>query len=297
MTEKFIPTHAISHMDLDGMCAGVLIRKCFGISVKYCGYTSLDRIYTKMMETEGSRVILTDLSLTDEQYNRYREKFERGEAIIIDHHETTTPIEGCDGVVFDQKYAGSSLTFMWLLKNYPEYAKIVIPYKDFAFCTEDFDLWIHNDWRSSVWNALLYRLGFWKVEKRFRDNPSANFTDVEKVSVKVLLKERQKTKDLVQKELSIVESKDGSHRLAMIHCAGMDLPPFIFEELHNAALLSHDFTLLIRDDRYSMRSTDLSILDSVWKDIFRGHHLACGNAPGSTIEDIFKVLEEHYDVD
>ena len=62
MTEKFIPTHAISHMDLDGMCAGVLIRKCFGISVKYCGYTSLDRIYTKMMETEGSRVILTDLS-------------------------------------------------------------------------------------------------------------------------------------------------------------------------------------------------------------------------------------------
>jgi len=293
---KFKPDAVIAHMDFDGMIGGILLKKCFKVPVYYVGYKSLDSKYEEVLG-KYKNVVITDISLKPEQYERHADRFEDGSVVLIDHHETTKPIVGKPGVVFDEKEAGSSLTYIWLLKNYPEYLDILRPYVDFAVLSKDYDLWHLKDENSSIWNAYISKIGFYNAESRIIINPSINFTKDEEKIVADLIQARQETRTRIRDGLRFVQDKDETHVLGIY--SGSMGDPFAGEEIALAMeQLPYDLTLIIWDPkRCSLRAKEMNILETHWKDMFGGHKKACGMLPDkANVEMVLDRIGEKYKV-
>jgi len=288
----FVPTKCIAHRDFDGLIAGVLLEKCFEIPAIYVGYNKLEQTVNTWCD-EKSKVAICDISLPE---NLYTKQFVDDKIILIDHHETTLPLVGKKGVYFDQKYAGSTLTYKWLLLNHPWCKDIIKPYLDLTICSQDYDLWIHNDWRSVYWTALIHELGFNNVRQRFLTNSSVDFTLDELRVVKRLSDMRNHTRKIIEQESTIVKAKDDSHSLLIFSEPEQKLV-CMFEELsHFAKQQNYDMTLIIyhNSNRCSLRSTEMNILETKWNTLFRGHPQACGMKVEKKMSNVLDLLEEMY---
>lgn len=294
--DRFIPDICVSHRDADGMIAGILIEKVFNVPVISTSYDNLSKSIKAAME-QGRRLILTDISPTQEHIQMMSSVDFR----VLDHHATTRPLLDSqqDRIVWDDAFAGSTLTFHWLARNFPEKKNIIEPYREIAEVTEDYDLWRHEDPRSIPWTAMIDMMGFDWVRSRLMNNPSANFTENELKLVDVIQRKREVTLNFLLEECPVFTSNDGSNRLLFVNVENRHLT-CLFEEL-SAVLREHeiDFGIVIfPTGRVSLRSRGrINLLETFWceDDMFRGHPYAVGLNPKFTVEDVINRILMNYE--
>ena len=153
----------ITHSDLDGMCAGAIVKSVYPnatpMITNYGKFRSLYRI------KPGDLVFITDFTLDLPEYQRLLSK--GIEVVWIDHHEanyellyeqdaTTRDIPG----IRRNDYCGAALTWMYFHPNMPAEMMPTI-----VKLTNDYDLWKFVDPRTK---DMSYGLGLWDVRPGIR---------------------------------------------------------------------------------------------------------------------------------
>lgn len=163
------------HNDLDGHCAGALVRMYMDDDNEY--YTSDDFIESDYRSLKidivepGEEVIFVDYSFTETTEHYLRKLIDMGCDIIwIDHHISSinlcienTDFDALEGIR-SEKYSGAALTYMYLYnvdyEMIPEYVKLVSDYDTWKLDRPEpalFKLGMDaqdNDVDSNIWDQL-----------------------------------------------------------------------------------------------------------------------------------------------
>lgn len=185
------PILSISHDDLDGAVCQILLGKVFP-NIEYISYKFgiLDDLLKKIDYNKYEKVFLTDIH-PENRDNIYLSD----NIILIDHHESI--IEWHDPSINKfviKKYCGAKLTKLFLEKNFNV---DLSQFNELVHLTNDYDMWIHNHFKSKELNIL-----FWHYfPQRFRQefsNGRVEWNDFEKALI-------QKEKENFQKALDELE--------------------------------------------------------------------------------------------
>lgn len=169
----------ISHNDLDGIGCGILIKKFLPgtITTAYLGYDDLDAYINENIHFYD-RVIITDISPT---YAHAEMLAGEKDAVIIDHHASSTKLKQFSFTVHDISKCATLLTWEWLKSQ--GYA--VEPYHEFALCVNDIDIWTLKRDDSLKMGLLFNLMGIDRFEKRFCEEPYNGFTETEKLLITI----------------------------------------------------------------------------------------------------------------
>ncbi|GAB7141151.1 hypothetical protein RsTz2092_11140 [Deferribacterales bacterium RsTz2092] len=163
----------ISHNDLDGVGCGILVKKAFGtnISTMYVTHSDTEDALKGDM-SKYATVIITDLSLPAAHIEAIAGE---RELIFIDHHKSSEALAKHSFATHSIKECATLLTYHKLT----EMGYDVSAYEDFAYCVNDFDLWLLKRDDSLRMNMLFSIYGLSRFEKRFLNEPYAGFTGAE----------------------------------------------------------------------------------------------------------------------
>ncbi|OLS35469.1 oligoribonuclease [Alkalihalophilus pseudofirmus] len=104
-----------THNDLDGIGCGIVAKLAFGDQVKvfYNSVQSLDRQIERFFEEEKEieQLIISDLSINEENTKRVEEYVQKGgNAVLIDHHKTALHFNEYDWAKVEVEYEDGRLT-------------------------------------------------------------------------------------------------------------------------------------------------------------------------------------------
>lgn len=177
MTEHIL----FSHCDMDGIGAGIVFKKMFGLAseVHYLGYNSInDRIKHRLHQLRASgetpTIYMVDISVNEEVANILDAY--PGEKHLLDHHESAKWLNKYRWATVDTSSCGTKLLFEYV----PYLQKgVLAEYTEFVHHVNDYDLWIHEHSLSKELNRLFYILGIDRFESRMLNDPKPDFTDTE----------------------------------------------------------------------------------------------------------------------
>lgn len=195
----------LTHWDLDGVGCAILLHKAFSkhINETYaCGYGKIDKKLNQLARDGEQNIIITDLNLTEDQYNFVHENFQK--YFIIDHHADTENFIKDKNVRFSLDYSGTALVWRWLKKE--KNIKLDNTFLTMVKLINDYDLYTLKDPRSVVLNEMFWsfeKFCFYPFLKRFTNK----FQPTEKEWLKARKSLNQKIKDIKNSEHYIIEDK------------------------------------------------------------------------------------------
>jgi hypothetical protein len=155
----------LTHFDLDGAGSALMFKHACQkqiIMYKSVGYGKITKLLNSI---ECKNLVITDLSLTQEQVQIANSNFTN--VIWIDHHETSIDIE-CPKhwiVHINTKACGTKLSYLYL-KHLGYDMQIA---KDFVNCVNDYDMWILKDPDSVLLNNMFWDLKFFPFIENFEN--------------------------------------------------------------------------------------------------------------------------------
>ena len=235
----------ITHNDLDGLGCGVLIKKFLPgqITTAYLGYDDIASFIEENFH-KYDKIIITDVSPS---YKMVEMLAGETDVVIIDHHASTEKLKKFSFTVHDTSVCATLLTFYWLQKQSYD----VEPYREFALCVNDVDLWLLKRSDSLQMSVLFNLLGIDRMEKRFMNTPYTRFTETEELLI--ILEEERREGYINRAMRNIYTNKD---KRGYVFCA-------VFAESYASELGNRiiregtaDYVVLInaQSKRVSMRS-------------------------------------------
>lgn len=163
----------ITHDDLDGAGCAVLGTAAYDkIQVYICNYETVNNVVLDVL-VGPDEILITDISVNPE----VAEKIDsRGKVTLLDHHKTAAWLNRYPWAKVDSSCCGTMHLFNYLSQNHRKLKK----YRDFAAVVNDYDLWLHKDFRSRQLNRLYYILGPHRFTKRFAADGRVKFRPEEK---------------------------------------------------------------------------------------------------------------------
>ena len=268
----------ISHNDLDGLGCGVLIKKYLTGTIKtiYLGYDDIETVINEKMNMYD-RIIITDISIP---YGTVEMLAGEKDVIIIDHHASSENMKNFSFTIHDISKSATLLTYDWLEKQGCD----VEPYKEFALCVNDIDMWQLKRSDSQKMAILFSLMGIERMEKRFLERPYNGFTETENLLIN--LEEERKNSYIKKAMRSLMNIKDKNGNDVCI----------VFAEKYASELGNHiiqdgtaDYVLLInaQNKRVSIRSRQEIDIRMIAEENGGGGHK---NAAG------FPITNEEFDI-
>lgn len=176
----------LSHNDLDGIGCGIVAKLAFGddVNVRYNSVQMLDREVERFLGegNTGTELIITDLSVDEENENRIEEFIKKGGKVtLIDHHKTAlhlneyewgnVTVEQADGKLT----SATSLLYAWLIdKGFLEPTRAA---DEFVELVRQYDTWEWekngND-KARRLNALFFMVSFDEFESKMLERLQAD---------------------------------------------------------------------------------------------------------------------------
>jgi oligoribonuclease NrnB/cAMP/cGMP phosphodiesterase (DHH superfamily) len=176
-------TSLLTHTDLDGVgCAVVFsgVRPDQGPVELVENGAIDDRVREVLAELTSDaaahEVLVTDHAVAEETADA-ADAFVAagGRFALLDHHRSSLPLAGRAWATVDLSRSATGLLF--------DHLGAPAPYADFARLVEDHDLWRHEDPRSARLASLLGLLGHERFLARFRDDPTVELREGERLLV------------------------------------------------------------------------------------------------------------------
>ncbi|MFP7732289.1 DHH family phosphoesterase [Priestia aryabhattai] len=209
----------LSHTDLDGVGCGILARLAFGdqIKIRYNSIASLNREVEWFLENEekNTHLIITDLSVNEENEKRLEEFYQTGGKVqLLDHHKTALHFNKYKWghvIVEDDEgnlASGTSLFYEYLIEN--ELIKTSDAVNEFVELVRQYDTWEwekNNNQEAHRLNALFFLISIDEFEEKmvnrlqnndhfFFDEFEQKILDMEEDKVERYI--RRKRRELVQ---------------------------------------------------------------------------------------------------
>lgn len=166
-TNKKLKILNITHCDLDGAVAGIVIKNYYDDVITYVtNYNKAPTIltYINMVKTEIDAIVFTDFSPMEffDELKILDIPF-----LVLDHHESALPInDPANGIIVNLNFCGAKLAYLYYVRSEPELEKL----KELVEITNDYDMWILEDPRSKHFNTLFWiYYGFNSFYERFKD--------------------------------------------------------------------------------------------------------------------------------
>lgn len=158
--------HILTHNDLDGYSAGYIVSKHFGS--ENCDVTILDYTCEPAIEhfKKGDTVVITDYSLTNDQYRQILKKVgDSGHLIWCDHHKTAIERymedeDVCCGGLRHTGYCGAVLTYLYFETGLDMSDLDLLPTK---IILDQLPIWLRY---VDAWDT-------WKLKSRYRAGAEA----------------------------------------------------------------------------------------------------------------------------
>jgi hypothetical protein len=158
---------SISHNDLDGTTCQIVLGNVFpNIDYQSCSYKAADITLQNTDFSKYDHIIITDVSPEDKTL------LENDKIIFIDHHETAVGSHSPK----DFRFVSEGQAACVLTKNIFElYYRIKLDnLNDLVYLSNDYDLWIHKNYKSkfinelhSVYKYIKFRSRFFNGDTRF----------------------------------------------------------------------------------------------------------------------------------
>ncbi len=181
--------HIISHTDLDGVtAAAVAWHASFPeeapLRVSLVGYGDVDALVLETLRT-GLRPRVIDLFCQRQETVDHLDKFfeEGAEPFFFDHHKTTEERFGNRPWAWvDPSCCAAMVYHRWALERAtdPAVKKRLEALTEMVAVANDRDLWLGQDERSRLWQALVTLCGPWGVLMRLGTNPSPDLSPEER---------------------------------------------------------------------------------------------------------------------
>lgn len=286
----------ISHIDLDGYGCLVLMKKMFrdlyNLDVDYLtvnyGFEddmSLD-IMSKLINYDI--IMFTDISFSKEfamKLNTLRNTYGKS-IILLDHHESAISNLSelnYDWIKLDSSKCGTLLCYEYAQKVYESFNRLneITPWKEFSEVVNDYDLWIHNTYNSTLLQFLWSSMDKVEFIDRFVGNPSLEFTPEEKDIIKV-------SEDILNESIEIVENNIEYYTDITNRRFGLAPKTKFYSLVSDRILKSHDIDYLVLRDgsNLSFRSITTNVLPICESIGGGGHKLACG----ATVDPLVDVV-------
>jgi len=175
----------LTHYDLDGVGCDILLSKLWGFEKKHCcGYGKIrEKISNGELMWYDSAVI-SDVSLTEEQYKKISEEYE-DKFLYIDHHQPSIEMveklaNNKSPCIVNNKFSATALifqTFSSKLNTSPNTIK-------FISAIDAYDMWRHITHpdifnRGYDLNILFWKYGYFDFYDRFYESMNIIFTPME----------------------------------------------------------------------------------------------------------------------
>lgn len=158
--------HILTHNDLDGYAAGYIVSEHFSNDEKDVTILNYDKEPAIENYQEGDTVVITDYSLTNDQYRQILERVgDDGHLIWCDHHKTAIdryaedPELCCEGIR-STKYCGAVLAYL---------------YFETEVDTEEVEEWAYDKLIGMVprWLRYVDAWDTWKLDSKYRRGAEA----------------------------------------------------------------------------------------------------------------------------
>mgnify|MGYP000646308292 CR=1 FL=1 len=152
--------HILTHNDLDGYAAGYIVSKYFHHKRKSITFLNYDKEPVIENYQEGDIVVITDYSLSNDQYEQILERIgDDGHLIWCDHHKTAIDRYNqsdvcCEGIR-STKYCGAVLAYL---------------YFETAVDTEEVEEWTYEKIMEEIpeWLRYVDAWDTWKLDSEYR---------------------------------------------------------------------------------------------------------------------------------
>lgn len=174
-------TTLLTHTDLDGVGCAVLFAGAREGAIELVENGAIDRRVREALAASASdvaerEVIVADHGLDEATAGAVDAFVEAGGRFaLLDHHRSSRRLAGRPWATIDEAHSAAGLLFAYLGRP-PAYA-------EFTRLVEDHDLWRHEDPRSIRLAALLGLLGAERFLARFREDPSVELREGERLLV------------------------------------------------------------------------------------------------------------------
>ncbi|MEQ6389332.1 oligoribonuclease [Bacillaceae bacterium S4-13-58] len=215
----------MSHNDLDGVSCGILAKLAFGddVQVRYHSISSLDRDVENFVE-QGNKdifLLITDLSVSEENALRLQEFYELGGMVqLIDHHKTALFLNDFNWgkVVVENEgklTSATSLLYDYLVAN--EFLTPSLAISEYVELVRQYDTWEwekNQNEKAKRLNSLFFLVSIETFEEkmlqRLTGSDSFDFDDFEK---KILEMEEEKIDRYIRrKKREVTQTKiDGKY--------------------------------------------------------------------------------------
>lgn len=289
----------VSHWDLDGVVSAILMNSIIKFDKILKGaYHRLDGFIEDI--PHGADVVVTDLSLSVEQYNRLRLKSKT--LVVVDHHPDTARLKELfpkGAIFFDQTKSASLACFELVRKSNKLDEYTLKNVRRLAELADVYDLWQqnHKDWKTAHGLNIL----FWHYKfDGFFDEFQSGFVSFAMDEEDIISQKRKEIKDKLENSTVYVElEEDGIKSLVAIpefqslnnevagFRPGFDVY-YILNKFKDSTSMSVRSTLLVLNKACESLKKDCSeiILDA------GGHALASGVGidKKATVEQIFDII-------
>jgi single-stranded DNA-specific DHH superfamily exonuclease len=139
----------VTHIDLDGMACAKVVNLALDVDfVKFVGYDGLNKGLIKELKAEKVRkIILTDLSIDNEEFINELEKF--ADILIIDHHTFQKDMNSTNTVFLNANgFAASYLCYYLFskIKNLEQFDWLIV-----CAALSDWECFLNSRWMGQVY--------------------------------------------------------------------------------------------------------------------------------------------------
>lgn len=174
----------VYHIDLDGSTSGLLLNLAFPhATMLRVNYNWEDELKNRQLISEHDCIIIADMSVKPSFARLLNKLREQGKTILLyDHHDSAISKfkeSNClyDWMILDTNRCGALICYDELLKAFSN--SNIREYRYLSELTDDYDRWVHNDYKSTQLQFLWNALGDEKFRERFTKNPKVEFTQEE----------------------------------------------------------------------------------------------------------------------
>lgn len=202
----------ISHIDMDGSLGIIIMKNIYPNSdtmiVDY-GFELDKNNHDKILEY--NTIIMTDISTNNDFILELNNYVSNGikKVMIFDHHDSAInriKSLNLDWIVLDNSSCGGKIAYEY----YKNKGYNLSQYDDLVRLVDDYDRWVHSDYKSTELQFLWSGLGRDKFVERFLSNSSTEFSDSEKSIINNSLNDLNDSCQLAIHNMSLETDKDGN---------------------------------------------------------------------------------------
>lgn len=208
-------TILLTHFDMDGVTSAIMLSSIIKFDRIFKGaYHRIDKFIEDV--PDGSTVVVSDLSLTEEQYRRLKHKSQQ--LTVIDHHPDTAVLKEKfpDERIHFRTDKSASLLCYELVKGTGKLSERQLrPLAALAYLADVYDLWQQTspDWETAYKLNLL----FWHLKfDDFFDEFKNGFTGFAEDQKEFLVKKKKQIRERLEATTYVELDEDGIRSLVAL---------------------------------------------------------------------------------